>query len=70
LHADIALIKASKADTFGNLIYRGTSRTYNPVVATAGNVTIAIVDEIVPLGTFDPEVVVTPGVYVDMIIKR
>ncbi len=70
LHADIALIKALKADTFGNLIYRGTSRTYNPVMATAADTVIALVDEIVPIGTFDPEIVVTPGVYVNMILKR
>lgn len=70
LHADIALIRAWKADTFGNLIYRGTSRTYNPTMATAADTTIVLVDEILPLGTFDPEVIITPGVYVDMIIKK
>lgn len=70
LHADIALIKAWKADTVGNLIYRGTSRTYNPVMATAADLVIVIVDEIVPAGTFDPEVIVTPGVFVNMIMKR
>jgi len=70
LHADIALIKAWKADTVGNLIYRGTSRTYNPVMATAADIVIVIVDEIVPVGTLDPEVVVTPGVFVNMIYKK
>lgn len=70
LHADIALIQAKTADTFGNLTYRGTSRTYNPTMASAADLTIAIVDEIVPLGSIDPEVVVTPGVYVNMILKR
>lgn len=70
LHADIALIKAWKADTVGNLIYRGTSRTYNPVMATAADIVIVQADEIVPAGTFDPEVVVTPGVFVNMIIQK
>lgn len=70
LHADIALVKAWKADTFGNLIYKGTSRTYNPVMASAADLTIAIVDEIVPIGTFVPENVITPGVFVNMILKR
>jgi acetate CoA/acetoacetate CoA-transferase alpha subunit len=70
LHADIALIRAWKADTIGNLIYRGTSRTYNPVMATAADIVIVIVDEIVSVGTFDPEIVVTPGVFVNMIIKK
>ena len=70
LHADIALIKAWKADTVGNLIYRGTSRTYNPVMATAGDLVIVVVDEIVPIGTLDPEIIVTPGVFVNMIMKR
>jgi acetate CoA/acetoacetate CoA-transferase alpha subunit len=70
LHADIALIRAWKADTLGNLIYRGTSRTYNPVMATAADIVIVIVDEIVPAGTLDPEIVVTPGVFVNMIIKK
>jgi acetate CoA/acetoacetate CoA-transferase alpha subunit len=70
LHADIALIKAWKADTVGNLIYRGTSRTYNPIMATAADTVIVIVDEVVPTGTLDPEVVVTPGVFVSMIYKK
>lgn len=70
LHADIALIKAWKADTVGNLIYRGTSRTFNPIMATAADTVIVIVDEVVPTGTLDPEVVVTPGVFVNMIYKK
>lgn len=70
LHADVALIKAWKADTVGNLIYRGTSRTYNPIMAMAADLVIVMADEIVPAGTFDPENVVTPGVFVNMIIKK
>lgn len=70
LHADIALIKARTADTFGNLVYRGTSRNYNPFMATAADLVIVLADEIVPLGTLDPEIIVTPGVYVDMIIHK
>jgi acyl CoA:acetate/3-ketoacid CoA transferase alpha subunit len=52
------------------LIYRGTSRTYNPVMATAADLVIVVVDEIVPAGTLDPEIIVTPGVFVNMIMKR
>jgi len=70
LHADVALIKAWKADEIGNLIYRGTSRTYNPIMAMAADTVIVLADEIVPVGTFDPEIVVTPGVFVNMIIKK
>jgi len=65
LHADIAFIKADKADPRGNLTYRLAARNFNPVMAMAAKHTIAQVTEEVPLGAIDPAVVVTPGVYVD-----
>ena len=70
LKADFALIRAYKADRWGNLIYRGTSRTFNATMAGAARVTIAEVDEVVELGDLDPEVIVTPGVYVDRVVVR
>ena len=69
LTADYALIRAHRADTLGNLVYRGTARTFNPIMATAAATTIVEVDEIVPPGEIDPEHVVTPFVYVDRIVK-
>jgi len=68
--ADFALIRAHKADRWGNLVYRGTSRTFNATMAGAAKVTIAEVDEIVELGELDPEVIVTPGLYVDRVVAR
>jgi 3-oxoacid CoA-transferase A subunit len=68
LRADFALIKAFKADTMGNLIYRNAMRNFNPIMATAAQVTIAEVDEIVPVRALDPEAVVTPGIYVHRIV--
>jgi 3-oxoadipate CoA-transferase alpha subunit len=70
LRADFALIWAHKADPFGNLVYRGTSRSFNPTMAGAAKTTVAEVSEIVKLGEIDPEVVVTPGIYVDRIVAR
>jgi 3-oxoadipate CoA-transferase alpha subunit len=70
IHADFALIKAHKADRWGNLVYRGTSRTFNATMAGAARVTIAEVDEIVELGDLDPNAVVTPAVYVDRVVLR
>ena len=70
IKADFALIKAHKADRRGNLVYRKTTRTYNAVMAGAAKVTIAEVDEIVELGELDPEVIVTPGIYVDRVVER
>jgi 3-oxoacid CoA-transferase subunit A len=67
--ARIALIRAWKADTLGNLIYSKSARNFNPMMATAADLVIAEVDEIVPLGTFDPETIVTPHNYVDVIVK-
>ncbi|OCT13491.1 acyl CoA:acetate/3-ketoacid CoA transferase subunit alpha [Paenibacillus pectinilyticus] len=68
LTADVAIIHASKADPYGNLVYDKSGRNLNPLVAMAGKLTIAEVDEIVPLGSLDPESVVTPGIFVDMVI--
>lgn len=66
---DFALVRAWKADTFGNLIFRKTARNFNPMMATAGKITVVEVEEIVPVGTFDPDEIHTPGVYVQRIIK-
>ncbi len=70
IKADFALIKAHKADRWGNLVYRRTSRTFNATMAGAAGVTIAEVDEIVELGGLDPEVIITPGIYVDRVVVR
>ena len=70
LRADFALIRAHRADTFGNLEYVGTSRAFNPVMAPAADITIAEVDEIVEPGGIDPERVGTPGVYINRIVRR
>ncbi len=70
IHADFALIKAHKADRWGNLVYRKATRTVNETMAGAAKVTIVEVDEIVGLGELDPEAIVTPGVYIDRVVKR
>jgi len=69
LTADYALLKAHQADTFGNLTYRGAGRNFNVPMATAARTVIVEVDEIVEVGTLDPELIVTPGVYVDRIVR-
>jgi len=69
LRADFALVKAWKGDTAGNLIYRGTARNFNPMMATAGKITIAEVEELVPLGELNPNQVHTPGIYVKRIFE-
>lgn len=69
LKADLSIIKAWKADEFGNLVYRKTARNFNPNMATAGKITIAEVEEIVPTGSLDPDHIHTPGIYVNRIIK-
>lgn len=66
---EFALVRAWKADTFGNLIYRKTARNFNPMMATAGKITVAEVEEIVPVGELDPDQIHTPGVYVQRIFK-
>ncbi len=69
LTADFALVKAWKGDTAGNLVYRKTARNFNPLMATAGRVTIAEVEELVEPGELDPDNIVTPGIYVDRILE-
>ncbi len=69
LRADLAIIKAWKADPAGNLMFRKTARNFNPNMATAGRVTVVEVEEIVAAGTFDPDCIHTPGIYVDRIVK-
>lgn len=69
LKADLAIVKAWKADTAGNLVYRKTARNFNPTMATAGKITVAEVEEIVEVGSLDPEAIHTPGIYVDRVIK-
>jgi acetate CoA/acetoacetate CoA-transferase alpha subunit len=69
LTADVAIVYAKKADTYGNLVYDKSARNTNPLVAMAGKMTIAEVDEIVEVGELDPEEIVTPGVFVDIVIK-
>ena len=68
IHADFALIKALKADTFGNLVYRKTARNFGPIMATAAKAAIVQVDEVVDVGNIDPEHVITPGIYVDTVV--
>jgi 3-oxoacid CoA-transferase A subunit len=70
IHADVALIKAHKADELGNLIYYKTARNFNPLMAMAAALTIAEVDEIVPPGSLDPEMIVTPHMFVHIITRR
>ena len=69
LKADVALIKAERGDTLGNLTYRMAARNFGPVMATAARLTVATVHEIVELGALDPEAVVTPGIYVSKVVK-
>ncbi|MFZ2963075.1 MAG: CoA transferase subunit A [Rhodoglobus sp.] len=66
--ADLALVRAHRADPEGNLVYRYTARNFNPLVATAGRVTVAEVEELVELGDIDPNVVVTPGIFVQRLV--
>jgi 3-oxoadipate CoA-transferase alpha subunit len=70
IHADFALIKAHKGDRWGNLVYRKTARNFGPIMAMAAKVTIAQVGEIVALGELDPEVIVTPGIFVQRVVKE
>ncbi|GGE15501.1 hypothetical protein GCM10011571_16400 [Marinithermofilum abyssi] len=68
LKADVSLIKAHKADDLGNLVYYKTARNFNPLMAMASDLTIVEVDEIVPKGTLDPEAVITPHLFVDILV--
>jgi 3-oxoadipate CoA-transferase alpha subunit len=69
IHADFALIKALRGDRWGNLVYRKTARNFGPVMATAARCTIAQVKEVVELGVLDPEIIVTPGIFVRRIVR-
>ncbi|MET0660497.1 MAG: 3-oxoacid CoA-transferase subunit A, partial [Steroidobacteraceae bacterium] len=69
LVADVSLVKAWKGDTEGNLIYRKTARNFNPMMASAGRVTIAEVEELVEAGTLDPDQIHTPGIFVQRIFQ-
>ena len=69
LVADLSIVKAWKADERGNLIFRKTARNFNPMMATAGKVTVVEVEEIVPVGSLDPDHIHTPGVYVDRLVQ-
>jgi acetate CoA/acetoacetate CoA-transferase alpha subunit len=70
LRADVALIKASKGDTSGNLTYRGTSQNFNPLMASAADIVIAEIEELVEVGEILPENVITPSIFVDFIIRN
>jgi 3-oxoadipate CoA-transferase alpha subunit len=69
IHADYALIKALKGDRWGNLVYRKAARNFGPIMAMAAKCTIAQVDEVVPLGELDPEVIITPGIFVKRVVQ-
>lgn len=69
LRADFSIVKAWRGDTAGNLIYRGTARNFNPMMAAAGKITIAEVEELVPIGQLDPNQIHTPGIYVQRIFQ-
>ncbi len=69
LRADLAIVKAWRADPAGNLMFRKTARNFNPMMATAGKITVVEVEEIVEAGAFDPDCIHTPGIYVDRIVK-
>lgn len=69
LGADYAFIKAHKADLLGNLVYRRAARNFNPLMAAAAEVTIVEVDQIVPVGSLDPDVIVSPFIFVDRIVQ-
>jgi len=69
IHADFALIKAERGDRWGNLTYRMTARNFGPVMAMAARITVASVHEVVELGALDPENVVTPGIFVQRVVR-
>ena len=69
IYADFALIKAHKADRWGNLVFRKAARNFGPIMAMAAKCTIAQVSEVVPLGELDPEVIITPGIFVKRVVK-
>ncbi|SDD41808.1 3-oxoadipate CoA-transferase, alpha subunit [Geodermatophilus telluris] len=69
LRGDVALVKAARADRWGNLVYRTAARNFGPTMAAAAELTVVQVDEFVELGELDPEVVVTPGIFVDRVVR-
>lgn len=69
IHGDVALIKAERGDRWGNLTYRKAARNFGPVMATAAKRTVATVHEIIALGDLDPEIIVTPGIYVSHVVQ-
>jgi 3-oxoadipate CoA-transferase alpha subunit len=69
IHADFALVKALKADRWGNLVYRKTARNFGPIMAAAARCAIVQVEEVVPLGGLDPESVITPGIHVQRVVQ-
>lgn len=70
IHADFALIKAHRGDRWGNLVYRKAARNFGPIMAAAATCTIAQVHDVVALGELDPEVIVTPGIYVQRVVRE
>jgi 3-oxoadipate CoA-transferase alpha subunit len=70
IHADFALIKALQGDRWGNLVYRKTARNFGPIMAMAAKVTVAQVQQVVGLGELDPEVIVTPGIFVQRVVQE
>lgn len=70
IHADVALVRAYRSDTLGNLVYYKTARNFNPLMAMAARLTIAEVDEIVPAGELDPESIITPHIFVDKLVLK
>jgi 3-oxoadipate CoA-transferase alpha subunit len=70
IHADFALIKALRGDRWGNLVYRKSARNFGPIMAMAAKVTVAQVQQVVALGELDPEVIVTPGIFVQRVVKE
>lgn len=69
LHADFALLRAAAADPVGNLVYRGAQRNWNPVMAMAATITVAEVDELLELGGLDPELVISPGIFINRVVQ-
>ncbi|WP_332851714.1 3-oxoacid CoA-transferase subunit A [Duganella sp. S19_KUP01_CR8] len=70
IHADFALIKALRGDRWGNLVYRKTARNFGPIMAMAAKTTIAQVQQVVALGELDPEAIITPGIFVQRVVKE
>ncbi|MEO6746306.1 MAG: 3-oxoacid CoA-transferase subunit A [Caldimonas sp.] len=69
IHADVALIKAERGDRWGNLVYRKTARNFGPIMAMAARLTVASVHDIAELGELDPEAIVTPGIFVQRVVR-